>query len=78
MSKGPPIDPADMAGNQQSMFGVPTFNVAAQEKAIEGSVVIPAVNQSVVDASVNASFVKDAPNLPFKLFGLEKLFGSKK
>lgn len=72
---GPAIDPSDMADNQAKMFGVHTFNVQAQEQAAEDSVSV-AVAANAVDASVNSAFVKDAPNLPFRLpFHAEHLFG---
>ena len=74
---GPAIDPADMEANQKSMLGVSTFNVQQQEAAAENSVKLP-VNQNAIDTTVNQSFVDSAPNLPFKLFGLEKLFSRKK
>jgi hypothetical protein len=76
-TSGPAIDPSDMANNQSGMLGVHTFNVQSQYNDDVNHVKIPPPDVNAVDTSVNASFVKDAPNLPLRLFGLEHLFGGK-
>lgn len=70
---GPGIDPSDMSNNQASMFGVHSFNVQQSQADCEDHVKVN-VPIHAVDTSVNQSFVDSAPNLPFKLFGLEHLF----
>lgn len=70
---GPAIDLNDVSNNQEKMFGVHTFNVQQFQADSDAHVKI-SIPENAVDTSVNKSFVDSAPNLPFKLFGLEKLF----
>lgn len=71
MPNGPTIDPSDMTDNQETMLGSSTFKVTDPTgDTVEGE-------REAVDASVNQAMVDQAPNLPFKLFGLERLFKKK-
>lgn len=65
----------DMKANQANLAGVSSVNVKADASQMANAVTIPGSELDQVN-SVNASFVKDAPNLKFNLpFGLGRLFG---
>lgn len=67
----PPIDPSDMSANQKDLLGVDSFQVKDPTLGMK-------IDQNqAVSAQTNAAMTKDAPNLPFKLFGIEKLFKKK-
>ncbi len=69
-SNKPPLDPSDMKANQKAM-GVDSFEV--KDPTLAMKVAMP----DAVSKATNDAMVKSAPNLPFKLFGLEKLFKKK-
>jgi len=70
----PPVDTDDMGKNQKDFLDNAPYNVEEDYQQTLNQVTSDGPIEAV-DTSVNDGFVKDAPDLPFKLpLGLDKIF----